>query len=208
MSGLGGAFKRVFASLVFLLLFQYGSAAADEERSFGLIDRQPGEDATCEALNRAYEKTANTGTYLITVARLNPDGKVTPFGENLITGRILYFRRQGEQWQMEHRNVLTTMDGGAPVFRGCHFVGEEIVSGILTRRYTAAWQRRGLSATANAWVSNATGKWVQAIREFELKGSPFWSTKVFEYYDYDSEKLRVESADLMKFFDLSKHTAE
>ncbi|PZM08843.1 hypothetical protein CPY51_28170 [Rhizobium tubonense] len=61
-----------------------GLSFADNERSFGLVDRLPGEDPSCDAVNRAYEKTSNLARYTIYVAELKPDGTIAPFGEDWI----------------------------------------------------------------------------------------------------------------------------
>ena len=190
-------YRQILLVAGLCLTVQSGPAFADQDRNFGIVDRQPEEDPSCEAVNRAYERTANSGTYLLKINRDNEGAQMSPYADSLFIESGMYTRVLQGDWKKHRRPVLTPIaDPGLvssyPIFRSCRFIGQQEATGEIAFRYTANWERRWLLAYSNIWISKESGKFIQTTREFDTTSHhPFGFAKTFETYEYQLEPLKA-----------------
>ncbi|WP_148221726.1 hypothetical protein [Rhizobium leguminosarum] len=72
-------FHRFIVVCLALLAVTPARAVAEDRRSFGINEPLPGEDPTCNEVNRAFENTYNSGRY--SSRMYLADGKISPFLE-------------------------------------------------------------------------------------------------------------------------------
>lgn len=181
---------------VAFLLSTYGFA--DQERSFGVIDRLDGEDPSCDLVNRAYEKTANASNYTIYINELRSDGTIRPILEDWLTphNEILDYPVPAKGG-IEKRPLRLTVFGGVPLLRDCRFVAKVATVYGGARHYIAAWQRGKWKARLNIWIASTTNRFLQVSRDFSGLQSPFPFAKTLEIYRYpgnDSINPKTQAA--------------
>jgi hypothetical protein len=186
--------RLILALFFFGVTLAPGLSFADNERSFGLVDRLPGEDPACDAVNRAYEKTSNLGRYTIYVGALKPDGTIAPFEEDWIEQQNEYLDYPGDKGFVHRRPLRLTTSSVDPVFRACRLIGNEETARGPALHFAGTWHR-GFTSLTDIWVSMKTGRILQISRTFSHLQSPFPFDKTMELYDYPFRDQPADSLD-------------
>lgn len=147
-----------------------GSTKTEDPRSNGVVDRLPGEDASCDAVNRAYQNTVGRGSVQDAVYEVGADSN-SLFAESRWIGRFAYSHQiQEVVWGRWQRIYLQTMEDGRPVFSNCHPINAS-VSGPRSLKYEAHYERRGSTASATIWIED--DRMARIERHFDPGKSPY-----------------------------------
>jgi hypothetical protein len=163
----------VYKALVFssiCLIIPSVAAGTEDARNHGLVDRLPGEDPTCDIVNRAYQNAQNHGRVSEFIFEVGPTS-------NSLWAEYRYIRRRSYDhkiedyvWDTRPRPYLKTTENGRPIFTACQpVIDPAALPG--TTEFSARWTRHGKSASATISISN--GKIYRIERHFDPESSPF-----------------------------------
>ena len=84
-----GVGQKLFLALVTLTIIGAGAQVsfAEDARSTGLHDRLPGEDPSCDIVNRSYERTVR-GNFATRIYSVEPTGVTDIFETDIYIGRL------------------------------------------------------------------------------------------------------------------------
>ncbi len=164
------------------------SAFADLEdpRTHGAEAREPGENPSCEILNRAYMRTVNSGRYSVDYYEPKENGKEVLRSQGRFIGRSYHYRFDSRLWNERQRPLLTTITMGRPVVQDCVRLDDEDVDGVPSMHIRGKWQRDGKIATTDVWIAKDELVYVKALRSFSSDPPrllPF--SKIVERYMLD-----------------------
>jgi hypothetical protein len=157
------------------------TARGEDPRSFGLVERLSGEDASCDVVNRAYQKMANHGRFSVDAYEWAPGELGSPWVEYRYVQRSIFEQRLNKRlWEAWPRPIRETMENGKPVFTNCEPVAGETQPGQEPSEYSARWSRNGIGAYAKIRISN--GEAVRIERHFDPGQGPYPFNDAVEFY--------------------------
>jgi hypothetical protein len=160
------------------------AAHCEDPRSFGLVDRLPGEDASCNVVNRAYQEMADHGRLSVNIYRWTSGHLGSPWAEYRYVQRSIFEQRLEKRlWDTWPRPFRETVENGKPVFSDCEPVAGETQPGQEPSEYSAHWSRNGIGAYAKIRISN--GEAAKIERHFDPGRGPFPFDDTVEVYRED-----------------------
>ena len=147
----------------------------------------PARDSRCDYVNGAYENTANTGRYTVTVYQFEADGTRTPWLEERYSGRTVVDELKSAPWTKSTiaRKLRGPFENGEPLFRQRQLIRSETIFGANTAYYIAEWRRGKFQATMEIWISVDSQKFVVARQRFRAGRSAFPFNDAIIEFSYD-----------------------
>ncbi|MGO6813055.1 hypothetical protein ACCS61_37095 [Rhizobium ruizarguesonis] len=156
----------IFALILPLILtVATQSAAQEDRRSFGLDVRLPGEDPSCDFVNRSYERTVG-GNYATRLYGVQQTGDFELLELRVFIGDLSYDRQGLGRWHLRHRGLRRTVDGIGAVFRHCSNASDGFYGAVPVKVIQADWARNGYNAKAEVLISIGTSKIIKITRRF------------------------------------------
>lgn len=174
------------------------SAAQEDRRSFGLLDRLPGEDPSCDFVNRSYERTFG-GNFASRLYGVQPTGAFELLLMRVVIGDLAYDRQGLGRWHLRYRGLRRTVDGIGAVFRHCSNASDSLYGAVPVKVFQVDWARDGYNAKSEVVISTATSKIIKIPRQFvgaTPTGFPVM-TEIFETKRY-RVKAPTDAIDLRR----------
>ncbi|MGO4134257.1 hypothetical protein ACEQ6A_06820 [Rhizobium brockwellii] len=155
-----------FALILLLILSTALPCAAQEDRrSFGLLDRLPGEDPSCDFVNRSYERTFGRN-YSARTYGVQPTGDYELIETGIFVGDLAYDRQGLGRWHLRHRELRQTVDGIGAVFRHCSDASDSLYGAVPVKVFQVDWARNGYNAKSEVVIATATAKFIKITSHF------------------------------------------
>ncbi|NKL06630.1 hypothetical protein [Rhizobium leguminosarum] len=161
---------RVITASVFLTLLQITAAHSAEDSRSSRLRAHDGEDASCYAVNRAYEDMHNSGRYSFTISELQEDGHLRLYMEGRAIDGIFYSRIENGIWESDWRlPIRTSLDAnsGLPVFTSCKALEDSQTEEEPAFHYSARWHRYQWGAAIDIWISKTSGRFIKTISRYD-----------------------------------------
>ncbi|MGR9249480.1 hypothetical protein [Rhizobium leguminosarum] len=151
--------------LPLILLVALPCAAQEDRRSFGLLDRLPGEDPSCDFVNRSYERTFG-GNYSARIYGVQPTGDYQLIETEIFVGDLAYDRQGLGRWHLRHRGLRKTIGEIGAVFRHCSNASDSLYGAVPVKVFQVDWSRNGYNAKSEVVIATATAKFVKITSHF------------------------------------------
>ncbi|NKK54735.1 hypothetical protein GFM44_01985 [Rhizobium leguminosarum bv. viciae] len=140
-------------------------AAQEHRRSFGLLDRLPGEDPSCDFVNRSYERTFG-GKFSARTYGVQPMGDYELIETGIFIGDLAYDRQGLGRWHLRHRGLRKTVDGIGAIFRHCSNASDSLYGAVPVKVFQVDWARNGYNTKTEVLIATATAKFVKITSHF------------------------------------------
>jgi hypothetical protein len=167
------------------------SAAQEDRRSFGFFDRVPGEDPSCDFVNRAYESTVG-GNYATRLYGVQPTGAFELLSVRIFIGNLAYDRQGLGRWHLRHRGLRKTVDGIGAVQRHCSNTSDGFYGAVPVKVFQVDWARDGYNAKSEVVISTATSKIIKTTRQF-VGATPTGFSVMTEIFDTKRDRIKAPS---------------
>jgi len=166
-------------------------AAQEDRRSFGLHDRLPGEDPSCDFVNRSYERTVG-GYYATRLYGVQPTGEFELLLMRVFMGDVAYDRQGLGRWHLRYRGPRKTVDGIGAVFRHCSNASDGFYGAVPVKVFQVDWSRDGYNAKSEVVISTATSKIIKNSRQF-IGATPTGFPVMTEFFETKRDRIKAPS---------------
>ncbi|NNU53260.1 hypothetical protein [Rhizobium indigoferae] len=167
------------------------SAAQEDRRSFGLLDRLPDEDPSCDFVNRSYERTFG-GNFAYRLYGVQPAGAFDLLEIRVFIGDFAYDRQGLGRWHLRHRGLRKTVDGIGAVFRHCSNASDSLYGAAPVKVFQVDWARNGYNAKSEVMISTATSKIIKTTRQF-VGATPTGFPVMTEIFETKRDRIKAPS---------------
>ena len=167
------------------------SAAQEDRRSFALLDRLPGEDPSCDFVNRSYERTFG-GNFSARTYGVQPMGDYELIETGIFIGDLAYDRQGLGRWHLRHRGLRKTVDGIGAVFRHCSNASDSLYGAVPVKVFQVDWARNGYNAKSEVVISTATSKIIKTTRQF-VGATPTGFPVMTEIFETKRDRIKAPS---------------
>ena len=148
------------------------------------------EDKSCSVVNRAYERSYNSGRFVSKIYQLMSTSETDLYLEGRVIDGYYYSKFGDGAWKggswLPIRTALNEKSH-TPIFTLCSEVGAENVGGEPATHYVANWSRRGWKASIDIWIDQTAGKFIKTIKHYEPGFGEFHFPVALQTFDYDRD---------------------
>ncbi|MBA8835215.1 hypothetical protein [Rhizobium leguminosarum] len=128
-------------------------------------DRLPGEDPSCDFVNRSYERTFGRN-YSARTYGVQPTGDYELIETGIFVGDLAYDRQGLGRWHLRHRELRKTVHGIGAVFRHCSKASDSLYGAVPVKVFQVDWSRNGYNAKSEVVIATATAKFIKITSHF------------------------------------------
>jgi hypothetical protein len=146
------------------------------------------EDKSCSIVNRAYERSYNSGRFAFKIYQLMSTGETDQYLEGRVIDGYDYNKSGNGVWKRGSPLPIRTAlneKSHTPIFTLCSEVGAENLDGVPTIHWVANWSGRGWKASIDIWIDQTAGRFIKTISRYEPGFGEFHFPVALQTFDYD-----------------------